>query len=80
MRSQQGLGLLEVLVIVALVAEAVYFASMSGAGQRVERADCATARDACMTDCRHATLEAADVQGCERICRLESDACEGSVE
>jgi len=72
--SQRGLSAFGVLVILAIVVAAAYYAykGITGGG---EAPTCKEAFNECMKICRRTTTEAPAAQACQQACERNFDAC-----
>jgi len=74
-RSQRGLSLLGVLVILALAAGAGYYL-YKAISEVDEGPGCKDAHTSCMRYCRRTTTETASAQTCQQACQRDFDACD----
>jgi hypothetical protein len=72
--SQHGLSSFGMLIILAIVAAAGYYAYKGIAGPG-DAPSCKETFRACMTTCRRTTTEAAAAQTCQQSCQRDADAC-----
>jgi uncharacterized protein HemX len=77
-KSQCGLGLLGLLIVIAIAVALGYYA-YKGIWQADEgQPSCASALNACTKNCRRTQTESADMQRCQQACQREADACSTS--
>ncbi len=72
--SQRGLGSFGILVVLAVVVAAGYYAYKSLAGGE-DTPSCKSAFNACMQNCRRTTTEAPAAQACQEACQRDEAAC-----
>jgi hypothetical protein len=73
-KRQNGMGWLGVLIVLGIVAGGGYYAYQAFT-QGDEAADCASAQNACMRNCRRASTEAAAAEACQADCQREAASC-----
>jgi len=73
--SQRGLGSFGMLIVLAIIVAAGYYAYKAITGPD-EAPSCSSAFNTCMKTCRRTTTEAPAAQACQEACRREADACE----
>lgn len=73
--SQRGLGFFGMLIVLAIVVAAGYYAYKGMSGDD-NAPSCRSSHTACLQKCRRTATEAPAAQACQEDCRRESDACE----
>jgi len=73
--SQYGLGLFGMLIVLAIVVAAGYYAYQAVSGGD-NAPSCKSSHTACLQKCRRTATEAPAAQACQEDCRREADACE----
>ena len=73
--SQYGLGLFGMLIVLAIVVAAGYYAYKAVSGSD-DAPSCKSSHTACLQKCRRTATEAPAAQACQEDCRREADACE----
>jgi Tfp pilus assembly protein FimT len=75
MKSQRGLSLFGMLVIVALAGLALYYAYLGITGEDAAP-NCRSISTECLKNCRRTRTEAPDLQRCQEACRSDAEECE----
>jgi len=73
--SQRGLGFFGMLIVLAIVVAAGYYA-YKAVSARDDAPTCRSSHTACLQKCRRTATEAPAAQACQEACRREADACE----
>ena len=74
-KSQRGLGLFGLVIVIAIAAVVGYYAYRGISGPDGPPS-CRGALDTCMKICRRTTTEATSSQACQDSCQRDQDACE----
>lgn len=74
-RSQRGLSLFGMLVIVAIAVVALYYAYKGVTGEDAAPS-CRSAHTDCLQYCRRTRTEAPELQRCQEGCQRDFDSCE----
>ena len=77
--SQSGVSSFGVLVVVAVVVAAGYYAYQSITGAD-DAQSCKSAFTSCMQSCRRTSTEAPAAQACQEACERDQAACERAGE
>jgi hypothetical protein len=73
--SQRGLSSFGMLIVLAVVVAAGYYA-YKGISGGDEAPSCKSAFNSCMKSCRRTTTEAPAAQACQEVCQRDQAACE----
>lgn len=74
-KSQRGLSLFGMLIIVALAGLAMYYAYLGVTGED-STPSCRSISTDCQKNCRRTRTEAPDLQRCQEACQRDADECE----